>query len=282
MARSPRAEHAHHLAGRVPALPDLDQGAHDRAHHLPTERARPDLVPQEPVVDDVPVRPQHPPPAWWSPRGPCGRRRRSRAPRRTGRRRAGGGRAPAARGPTTRSGRGRDRARAGSRPCSGRYGSRPSGGRRTPSRRRRAERTTSSGPSRFVSAYASRSGSTSAAVDRLTTWPHACTPASVRPAQAKSSTSPRSIVSSASTSSPATVRWPGCAAKPWKSVPSYATTSARCVRPEAGVPASKRVTPVRRARWARCRRDGDPASGSAGTHPDGSSSAARCRRRACA
>ena len=48
---------------------------------------------------------------------------------------------------------------------------------------------------------------------KLTTWPSACTPASVRPAPAVS-TSRRSTVASASSSAPCTVRRPGCRAKP--------------------------------------------------------------------
>src|SRR5215203_3737940 len=57
-----------------------------------------------------------------------------------------------------------------------------------------------------------------------TTWPHACTPASVRPAPT-SSTGARTTVEIVRWSSPSTVRTPGLGAKPWNSVPSYATSS---------------------------------------------------------
>src|SRR5205823_3382730 len=57
-----------------------------------------------------------------------------------------------------------------------------------------------------------------------TTWPSACTPASVRPATERSGAAPRSLPS-ASRITPSTVRIPGCLAQPWKSVPSYARRS---------------------------------------------------------
>ena len=59
----------------------------------------------------------------------------------------------------------------------------------------------------------------SAPVVKLATWPRACTPASVRPATV-SETGSRRIVSSAVSSSPCTVRRPGCAAHPRKPPPS--------------------------------------------------------------
>ena len=61
-------------------------------------------------------------------------------------------------------------------------------------------------------------GSTSARASKLTTWPQAWTPASVRPAQV-SSTVWRRWRSRAPASAPATVRWPGWAAKPWNPAP---------------------------------------------------------------
>src|SRR5262249_53343671 len=57
------------------------------------------------------------------------------------------------------------------------------------------------------------------------TWPEACTPASVRPATVSGARSRRSAIASARSSSPWTVRSPGCAAHPRKSVPSYSISS---------------------------------------------------------
>jgi hypothetical protein len=56
----------------------------------------------------------------------------------------------------------------------------------------------------------------------MSTWatcPVAWTPASVRPA-ARTITGVRNTVDSASSMTPATVRWPACDAHPAKSVPS--------------------------------------------------------------
>ena len=53
-----------------------------------------------------------------------------------------------------------------------------------------------------------------------TTWPRACTPASVRPAQARARRLAQGRRARAAARSPATVRRPGWAAKPWKPLPS--------------------------------------------------------------
>jgi hypothetical protein len=58
------------------------------------------------------------------------------------------------------------------------------------------------------------------ATSKCTTWPRACTPVSVRPAQTTRTDGTRSAVASASSSEPWTVRNPGWVAHPLKSVPS--------------------------------------------------------------
>ena len=60
--------------------------------------------------------------------------------------------------------------------------------------------------------------------------------------------------------------------------PEHTVADCSSPAPESG----SWVTPVRCAPWARCHRDAGPASGSAGSHPDGRGSAARSRRTACA
>ena len=69
-----------------------------------------------------------------------------------------------------------------------------------------------------------RSVGTSAWVSKLATCPSAWTPASVRPATV-SSTGSRNTVSSAVSSSPCTVRSPGCLAQPRNPDPSYSMSS---------------------------------------------------------
>src|SRR6266542_221733 len=55
------------------------------------------------------------------------------------------------------------------------------------------------------------------------TWPSACTPASVRPAVATRTRRPSHRWARTASSSPWTVRAPGCSWNPAKSVPSYST-----------------------------------------------------------
>ena len=78
----------------------------------------------------------------------------------------------------------------------------------------RIERTTTVGPHIRVSRRASRAMSVVAGRSTLTTCPHACTPASVRPAPTGSS-AVCATRSSARRSSPITVRWSFDSAKPW-------------------------------------------------------------------
>src|SRR3954447_338701 len=68
---------------------------------------------------------------------------------------------------------------------------------------------------------------------REATWPVACTPASVRPATV-SATGTRSTVDSAASTSPWTVRRPGCLAQPDSAVPSYWTSSRTRTSPLPG------------------------------------------------
>ena len=85
--------------GRRLARPDLHERADDRAHHLPAERVGADLVAQHAVAFVDPARLEHPRASATSPPGPCGRTRRSRARRRTGRPRAAARAGRAARHP---------------------------------------------------------------------------------------------------------------------------------------------------------------------------------------
>jgi hypothetical protein len=86
-----------------------------------------------------------------------------------------------------------------------------------------ASRRTSDGPS---------SAKRAAGRSTWQTWPVACTPASVRPATVSPSgvSTPTSRVN-ASVRTPATVRRPGCAAHPEKSVPSYEMSSRTRIEP---------------------------------------------------
>src|SRR5438552_10360758 len=59
------------------------------------------------------------------------------------------------------------------------------------------------------------------------TWPHACTPASVRPAP-RTRTGSRSTVESARSSTSCTVGPPAWTCQPWYAVPSYSTVSRSC------------------------------------------------------
>jgi hypothetical protein len=84
----------------------------------------------------------------------------------------------------------------------------------------RTSRTTTAGPhSRLTARWRVSGSNRSGGASKLTTWPQACTPVSVRPAQI-SSTGARSTFSSASRSVPPTVGTPGLGAKPWNPVPS--------------------------------------------------------------
>ena len=174
-----------HVAGPALAEADVDHRADDRPHHLPAERRR-------------------------RGRRSAARRRRGRATRDSKTRRTsdllpvvgfrqndakscsptnGSAASRSAReverlrAPTTRTGRGTGRAPAGSRSCTGsgasvaeRRASNPGGDELG------ASRTTISGPSIPLSAACSRSSSSPGGASNDTTWPHACTPASVRPA----------------------------------------------------------------------------------------------------
>ena len=94
-----------------------------------------------------------------------------------------------------------------------RRASKPSGARST-------ARTTIAGPHRRLTERPSTSGSKrSAGASKLTTWPQAWTPVSVRPAQV-SSTAAWSTLARASRNVPPTVATPGWGAKPWKPDPS--------------------------------------------------------------
>ena len=80
----------------------------------------------------------------------------------------------------------------------------------------------SSGPTPLRRAR--RSPAARPATLKLATWPRAWTPVSVRPATV-SSTGSRRTVASAVSSSPCTVRRPGCRAQPRKPLPSYSMSS---------------------------------------------------------
>ena len=127
---------------------------------------------------------------------------------------------------------------------------------------------TSSGSSVF-SASAVRSAGGPPPTSTLTTFPSACTPVSVRPATARFSATEKSEPS-ASPTTPSTVRKPGCAAQPWKSVPSYSSVSfsltrgfvraARSLRLRPALPREE-PPPARRAPAARGRRTRGTPSG---------------------
>ena len=127
------------VAGPALADADVHHRADDRAHHLPAERVGADLVAQHAVAEVEPPRLEHPPRRRLTSPGPlrqndeksCSPTNGSAASRSAAR--SSGSR------PTTRSGRGTGRARAGSRSCTGtqRHVA-PSGARRTPARRARA------------------------------------------------------------------------------------------------------------------------------------------------
>ena len=82
-----------------------------------------------------------------------------------------------------------------------------------------ATRTTTAGFRARLRALCRATGSTSARASKVTTWPQAWTPVSVRPAQVIS-TVWRRYRSRAAARTPPTVRTPGCRAKPWKPEPS--------------------------------------------------------------
>ena len=92
--------------------------------------------------------------------------------------------------------------------------------------RRRPRPSSSTARSRPVSEFSARCSDpgTCRSVRKLATWPSAWTPASVRPATVSLVGSP-STRSSAASSSPWTVRFPGCTAQPLKRRPSYAMSS---------------------------------------------------------
>ena len=103
----------------------------------------------------------------------------------------------------------------------------PSGGRRSRPSTSSRVRTTISGPSMRV--HRARQPPRIDVRRRrrtITTWPHACTPASVRPAHASVDRRARSTLRErVRRARPRRCAARGCAANPWKSVPSYATTS---------------------------------------------------------
>ena len=269
---------------------DVDERADDRAHHLPAERGGADLVAQHAVAEVDPARLEHPPHAWSSPRGPCGRTTakscsptNGSAPRRSSEQVERLGHPPRVPG-EERVGR-----RRGSRSCSGTSRQCAECRASKPASTSSASRTTISGPSCAVHrARCTTSASTpSAARATLTTWPHACTPASVRPAHVSVDRRARSTLLERL----ARARPRRCAARA-----ARRSRGSRCrrTRRRAGRTAARRrsrrggdssgswVTPVRCAPWARCRRGAGRASGSAGSRRCGRRSAARSRRTACA
>ena len=199
----------------------------DRAHHLPAERGRADVVAQHAVADVDPARLEHPPDRGRALRPLRQNAAKSCSPTNgsapSAQQRAG----RAARAPTTRSGRGTGRASAGSRPCSGTR------------RHVRGAPGVEAGVDELGVAH--HDLGPELRVDRAlhaargrrrrrpgsdTTWPHACTPASVRPAHDERRRRARSDARErARRARPRRCAGRGCAAKPWNSVPSYATVS---------------------------------------------------------
>ena len=238
-----------HVAGPALAEADLDQRADDRAHQLPAERVAADLVAQHAVALVDPARLEHAPRRRRSFRALAAERREVvLADERIG--------AQAQRAQVERLGHPPREAvaeRIGHGPVEDRVAVRAprarSGVRRTAGRRARPNGSRPRARASSVTAACSRHGSSPGSDGKLATWPHACTPASVRPAHASSHVVAQHLadrVRRARRRPCARPGWPGCAANPLKSVPSYATTSFTCAGP----------APVLRSRRAARRRRG--------------------------
>ncbi len=194
-----RGPQALEQGGRIrPPTTDLDQAADERADHLMAEGIGLDLEAEQATGPDVGQLPSLRRGTIWpaSPAGQWALRGSSRAcaGKRSGNRGCPAGRPtpppwpadPADRaharpwGPTGGRGPGR------STPGSGRCGPAPSAGRRTWRRPRRPRSTTMDGASWRLSARARPTPSKgTGGRSTWTTWPRACTPASVRPAQVR-------------------------------------------------------------------------------------------------
>ena len=218
-------------AGRPAALPDRDQAADERAHHAVAEGVGPDRRDREAGCVARPRSGRAACGSWSLPRAAC-RTTRSRARRRAAPtpRSSRPGRAAAARPARARASAGRrlrERRRSGRRSAATARRS----GRRSRPRASTTRRTRTSAARMPLSRRSSASSggsverpadaaSASSSTSTCTTWPRAWTPVSVRPAQTRPTSGPAARSRAPSCSSPWTVRSPGWAAQPWKSVPS--------------------------------------------------------------